>query len=136
MQWCLQDELDDDCDELTHHLIAELAKLKLLYLHCIEPRAAGHLDVEPLPGQSLLPFRKAWPVNSRSPRHSPALHTCQATAVQLSASAAEKLWRACLCITCKGMSFFGSCCSTALAELACHSRTPCQLHPIPAEQIL
>ena len=91
MQRCLQDELDDDCDELSHYLIAELAKLKLLYLHCIEPRAAGHQDVEPPPGQSLLPFRKAWPVSSKLLSHPPALHTYQATAVQLSASVVEQI---------------------------------------------
>ena len=34
----LQDALDDDGEELTLYLISELAKLKLLYLHCVEPR--------------------------------------------------------------------------------------------------
>lgn len=34
----LQDELDEDGAELMLYLIKELAKLKLLYLHCIEPR--------------------------------------------------------------------------------------------------
>ena len=34
----LQDELDEDGTELALYLVKELAKLKLLYLHCIEPR--------------------------------------------------------------------------------------------------
>ena len=34
----LQDELDEDGTELGLYLVKELAKLKLLYLHCIEPR--------------------------------------------------------------------------------------------------
>ncbi|CAL5229665.1 g13030 [Coccomyxa viridis] len=58
----LQDGLDEDGVELMMYLVKELAKLKLLYLHCIEPRSStGHVDVEPPPDQTLLPFRKAWP---------------------------------------------------------------------------
>ncbi len=34
----LQDGLDEDGVELMMYLVKELAKLKLLYLHCIEPR--------------------------------------------------------------------------------------------------
>ena len=34
----LQDGLDEDGKELTLYLIKELAKLNLLYIHCIEPR--------------------------------------------------------------------------------------------------
>ena len=34
----LQDVLDDDGKELALYLVKELAKLKLLYLHMIEPR--------------------------------------------------------------------------------------------------
>ncbi len=36
----LQETLDEDGPELMLYLIKELAKLKLLYLHCIEPRCA------------------------------------------------------------------------------------------------
>jgi hypothetical protein len=97
----LQDELDDDGDELTLYLIAELAKLKLLYLHCIEPRATGHLDVEPLPGQSLLPFRKAWPVSS--------------------AFFLSIVIHGCLCETYKRMSFLDGCRSRELVQLACRN---------------
>ena len=59
----LQDALDEDAGELTLHLIEQLKQLGLLYLHCIEARAAGQHDVEPPPGQDLLGFRKAWPVS-------------------------------------------------------------------------
>ena len=34
----LQEDVDEDITELVLYLIKELAKLKLLYLHCIEPR--------------------------------------------------------------------------------------------------
>ena len=59
----LQDALEDDAAELTLYLVKELAKLQPLYLHCIEARAAGHEDLDAPPEQTLLPFRKAWPVS-------------------------------------------------------------------------
>ena len=34
----LHKALDDDAKELTLYLIQEMAKVKMLYLHCIEPR--------------------------------------------------------------------------------------------------
>ena len=58
----LHGSLDDEVEELVTYLVKELAKLKLVYLHCVEPRAQGHASVEPPPGQDLQKFRKVWPV--------------------------------------------------------------------------
>ncbi|CAK0770085.1 hypothetical protein CVIRNUC_003732 [Coccomyxa viridis] len=57
----LHGSLDDEVEELVTYLVKELAKLKLVYLHCVEPRAQGHASVEPPPGQDLQKFRKVWP---------------------------------------------------------------------------
>ena len=58
-------ELDDDAEEIYTYIVKELAKLKLLYIHCIEARAAGagKADAKPAEGMSLAPFRAAWPVS-------------------------------------------------------------------------
>ena len=61
----LHGSLDDEVEELVTYLVKELAKLKLVYLHCVEPRAQGHASVEPPPGQDLQKFRKVWPVRLR-----------------------------------------------------------------------
>ena len=72
----LHGSLDDEVEELVTYLVKELAKLKLVYLHCVEPRAQGHASVEPPPGQDLQKFRKVWPVRFRLPGalHAPQYH--------------------------------------------------------------
>ena len=55
--------VDDDAVEVYTHLVKELADLKLLYIHCVEGRAAGSADVEAIEGQSLAPIKAAWPVS-------------------------------------------------------------------------
>ncbi len=43
----LQEALDDDAKELTLYLIQEMTKLKMLYLHCIEPRCISCFPQSP-----------------------------------------------------------------------------------------
>lgn len=71
----LHGSLDDEVEELVTYLVKELAKLELVYLHCVEPRAQGHASVEPPPGQDLQKFRKVWPVEFPSAGRSDTLCT-------------------------------------------------------------
>lgn len=42
------------------HIVKELNKYGLAYVHMVEPRVLGNMDVEPTEGQSLKPFREAF----------------------------------------------------------------------------